>query len=105
MREKKKNRLWPYLTAALLAALVWGSLWGVAQKDHALRQTAPDAMKNAVLRCAAQCYAVEGVYPESLSYLEEKYGLRINTADYYVTYDVFASNVPPAVRVASKESR
>ena len=105
MREKKKNRLWPYLTAALLAAFVWGSLWGVAQKDHALRQTAPDAMKNAVLRCAAQCYAVEGVYPESLSYLEEKYGLRINTADYYVTYDVFASNVPPAVRVVSKESR
>ena len=49
-----------------------------------------------------QCYVVEGVYPENLSYLEENYGLQINTRDFYVAYDAFASNLPPDIRVRAK---
>lgn len=103
MREKKKSK-YGFLLVVLLLAVVLGSLWGIAQKDSARRQNAPTAMKNSILRCAAQCYAVEGNYPGSLSYLEEHYGLRINTADYYVVYNVFASNVPPEVRIVSKDA-
>jgi len=103
MREKKKSRRGSFLALLLITAIL-GSLWGMARKDSALRQSAPAAVKNAVLRCARQCYAVEGSYPESLSYLEENYGLRINTEDYFIVYDVFASNVPPEVRVAERPS-
>ena len=51
---------------------------------------------------ALQCYVVEGVYPPNLQYLEDNYGLEINTDDYYVTYDAFASNLPPSVWVSAK---
>ena len=42
---------------------------------------------------------MEGADPESLSYLEEHYGLVINHRDYIVAYEVFAENQPPVVQV------
>ncbi len=52
-----------------------------------------------------QCYVVEGVYPPDLQYLENNYGLRVNTEDYYVVYDCFASNLPPTIRVIARDGR
>ena len=49
-----------------------------------------------------QCAAVEGAYPASLKYLEEHYGLIVNHSDYAVTYEAFASNVPPSVVVVPR---
>ena len=34
-----------------------------------------------------------------LAYLQENYGLSVNTRDFYIHYDAFASNLPPDVRV------
>ena len=53
-------------------------------------------------RSALQCYVVEGVYPPDLAYLEDNYGLQVNTEDYYVTYEAFSSNLPPTIRVMRK---
>ena len=60
------------------------------------------AITEAVKRSALQCYVVEGVYPPDLAYLEENYGLQINKQDYYVTYNAFASNLPPDIIVTAK---
>ena len=57
------------------------------------------AVRDAVLRGTVQCYAVEGAYPSSLSYLEEHYGLVINHEKYIVSYNAYASNLAPDVRV------
>jgi hypothetical protein len=59
-------------------------------------------IREAVQRSALQCYAVEGAYPPDLRYLEENYGLQVNQQDFYVTYDAFASNLPPTVRVTRR---
>ena len=56
-------------------------------------------MKNAVIRSAVECYAVEGAYPDSLSYLEQHYGLTVNHRDYIVSYEAYAGNQLPDVRV------
>lgn len=84
------------LTAALclLAALIL-----LPGQILTLRQEGCDAVERAVLRSAGQCYAVEGVYPPELSYLEEHYGLTVNHNTYVVTYEAFSSNLPPVVRV------
>lgn len=62
------------------------------------------AIQETVKREALQCYVVEGVYPPSLEYLEENYGLQINKVDFYVTYDAFASNMPPNVIVTPRNA-
>ena len=58
-----------------------------------------ESLKNAILRSAVHCYAVEGAYPPSLSYLEEHYGLSWNQEEYAVDYEIFSSNLPPTVTV------
>ena len=84
------------LAAVILTALMAGGSGRNLNEDGAV------AIRTAVQRSALQCYAVEGVYPPSLQYLEENYGLQVNTKDYYITYDAFASNLPPTVIVMSK---
>ena len=60
------------------------------------------AIKDAVRRTALQCYAVEGIYPPTLEYMQDNYGLEVNTRDYYIRYDIFASNVAPEITVTGK---
>ena len=55
------------------------------------------------MESALQCYVVEGVYPPSLEYLEENYGLVLNHQDYYIHYDIFAENLAPEVIVTEKK--
>lgn len=100
--DKKKTR-WPFwfgIAAAVLAAFF--GFQAAKTSEPELEAEALAALKAAIESRALQCYVVEGVYPSSLSYLEENYGLQINTKDYYVTYDAFASNLPPNVWVTGK---
>ena len=60
------------------------------------------AIRDAIRRSALQCYVVEGVYPPDLAYLQDHYGLQVNTDNYYVVYEAFASNVPPTINVIEK---
>lgn len=105
MYVDKKRKRWPgiILTAAglMMIACLLRLFLPVSGED--MKEESAKAMKEAVERCAVQCYVVEGAYPPSLSYLEENYGLQINRAEFYVSYDIFASNVPPAVKVISRD--
>lgn len=69
-----------------------------------LSEESAQAIQETVKKSALQCYVVEGVYPPDLKYLEDNYGLKINQEDFYVTYDAFASNLPPTVIVSPRNS-
>lgn len=58
-----------------------------------------ESAKKAVTRAAVQCYALEGRYPLQVSYLEENYGLSVDTGKYIVHYQAFASNIMPDIDV------
>ena len=58
-----------------------------------------ESLERAVRRSTVQCYALEGFYPESLSYLEEHYGLTYDEDKYVVSYEVSASNLMPSIDV------
>lgn len=98
--DKKKKR-WPLAVAAaaLVLLLVLGCWWAAASSGQNLEEEGAAALKAAIQRSALQCYVVEGIYPSSLDYLEESYGLQINREDFYVVYKAFASNLPPEVTV------
>ncbi|MBC8571369.1 hypothetical protein H8709_11130 [Oscillospiraceae bacterium NSJ-54] len=85
------------LFAALLGLFFWG-LQGVSQSagQEALRST-----EESIRRAAVHCYAVEGAYPQSLSYLKEHYGVQVSD-DYIVHYESFASNLMPDISVYPK---
>lgn len=67
--------------------------------QSAIREQSAISMRTAILDSAKQCCAIEGVYPQSMKYLEEHYGLVVNDTDYLITYECFADNVVPSVVV------
>lgn len=97
--EKKRKLILPALLLALIVGLC---LWLLPQIGRQIREDSREAIRDAVMRGAMECFAVEGVYPESLQYLEAHYGLRLNHRDFIVSYEVFASNQPPSVLVLVK---
>ena len=58
-----------------------------------------ESLVNAVNRDIVQCYALEGVYPPSLSYIEEHYGLTYDHSTFYVDYRPVGGNLYPDVTV------
>ena len=63
------------------------------------------SITDAVNQRALECYVIEGAYPESLSYLEENYGLTVNKEDFRIIYTPYAENMPPEVRVISRKGQ
>lgn len=54
-----------------------------------------EILEQAVNRAVVQCYAIEGMYPPDIHYLEEHYGLVYDHERYIIHYEVFASNILP----------
>lgn len=88
---------------AVCLALLSVAVWGLGRLQQDLVQRGAAALRSTVQQRAVQCYAVEGAYPQSLAYLEENYGLRINRQRYIVAYEVFAPNLLPDVTVLVKQ--
>ena len=63
-----------------------------------------EQLEEALRRGCVACYAVEGVYPPDLEYLEEHYGIQIDRGRYFVHYDVFAENLMPDIKVMENKS-
>lgn len=62
-----------------------------------------EELKKTIQTASIECYAVEGMYPPSVEYLEENYGIQIDRNKYNVFYSGFASNMLPDITVAEVE--
>lgn len=78
-------------------------LWGIQDVKQSTSRQQLVSTEEAVRRATAQCYAVEGQYPQNVSYLEEHYGLLIDHDKYIVHYMGFASNLMPDIKVLPKQ--
>ena len=87
--------------AALAAVLCFFTALNNLQDGHS--DEGRLQLENALRRSAVACYAAEGIYPPSLSYLQEHYGVQIDTGRYAVFYDVFAENIMPDITVVETD--
>ncbi len=88
--------------AAVLAVLLW-FLTAVGNLSRGNRQEGREQLETALRRSAVACYAAEGIYPPTLEYLTEHYGVQIGE-EYIVFYEIFASNLMPDITVLEKET-
>ncbi len=99
-RTKKKTGL---LAAVLVVLFLFAlTVFSFSHMGRDVSEEGAAAIRETVRRSALQCYVVEGVFPPDLQYLEKNYGLQVNTEDYLVVYDCFASNLPPTIRVIAR---
>ena len=59
-------------------------------------------LDKAVTRSITQCYALEGMYPPSLDYLKEHYGLTYNEEHFYIDYQYIGANLRPDVTIIER---
>lgn len=90
----------PILTFLLLITLL---LSGVNSLGNTTLVKQQESLETALSRSISQCYAVEGVYPPSLEYLSEHYGLIYDSDTFFVDYKSLGSNLFPEVTVLRRK--
>ena len=96
---KKRSIPWALvliLCAAVVVLVATGNLEQGRQEED-IRQ-----LEQVLQRTAVACYAVEGVYPPDVAYMQQHYGLHYDESRYFVHYDRFASNLMPDITVMDK---
>ena len=103
MRKKNLTQLLPgiLIPLAVVALLICflGSLSNLTQ-GHS--QESKHRLESVLREAAVACYAVEGIYPPNLAYLEEHYGVQIDHRHFTVSYTPIAENLMPDITVLEK---
>ncbi len=61
-----------------------------------------ESLERAISRDIVQCYAIEGMYPPSLEYMQDHYGLTYDSESFFVDYQPVAANLYPAFTVIQR---
>ncbi len=88
--------------AIVMAAVCLLLVFGILNVGDDSRDKGRESLENAVRHAAVACYSSEGVFPDSVEYLEEHYGLQIDRNLYVVHYTIFARNIMPVIKVTEK---
>lgn len=92
---KKRSLIW------ILAAAVCFFM-AVSRLDAGQEQQGRLRLEEALRRCAVSCYASEGFYPPSVSYMQAHYGLQYDENRYIIRYELPASNLMPDITVLER---
>ena len=101
-RFEKKNRALPlvkFLPVLLFCMITGLFLAGLSSVSRITAENEADSLKQTIIRSAVHCYAVEGFYPDSMTYLEEHYGITYDKDRYVISYESIGSNLMPDVTV------
>ena len=89
------------MAALILALLLW-FFTAVGNLRQGSGEEGRQQLEDALRRAAVACYAAEGVYPPTMDYLTEHYGVQVEDEKYIVFYEIFASNLMPDITVLEK---
>ena len=90
------SAIFPMLFTLVIIAMI---IFGLNQTEQSSKSEGLRILEDGIRRAVITCYAVEGYYPESISYIEEHYGISIDRTRYVVHYVAVGSNLMPAISV------
>lgn len=93
------------LSVGAFIALFLFFLQGVNTVNETTLEKQQESLETAISRSISQCYAVEGIYPPSLEYLANHYGLVYDKDIFMIDYDYYGSNLLPDVTVLRKKQQ
>ena len=100
-----KKKTWSsFLIVAIVAVLLLGFLFALGNLSRGYAREGRQQLEEALRKAAVACYAAEGIYPPTLDYLVQHYGVQIDEERYTVYYEVFAENLMPEIIVLEKGS-
>ena len=90
------------LSIILLIIVLTLYSYGLDVVDARQNERAITILSEAIDRDIVRCYASEGMYPESLDYLIDHYGLIYDKDRFYVDYHAQGSNILPEVTIIDR---
>lgn len=100
--KKEKKFITSYFpTLLLIFVLVAFSAFASSMTQTNASQE-KEILEKAIDRSITQCYALEGVYPDNLAYLEQEYGLTYNKEHFFVDYQYIGSNLRPDITIIER---
>lgn len=103
MGRNRISAIFRWLAALLAALCLIFFITSLASVDRQQGEEGRQQLETALRRAAVACYAAEGVYPPTVEYLQEHYGVQIEEERYIVFYEIFANNLMPDITVLEKE--
>ena len=103
MGKNRLSAIFRWLAALLAALCLIFFVSSLASVDRQQGEEGRQQLETALRRAAVACYAAEGVYPPTVEYLQEHYGVQIEEERYIVFYEIFANNLMPDITVLEKE--
>ena len=97
--KKSLKGIFPGIAVLLVAA--WFAI-SLSSLSAGQVQEGAQQLETALRRASVACYAAEGIYPPTATYLTEHYGIQIDEDRYGVFYEVFADNLMPEITVIEK---
>lgn len=86
----------------LFAVLLFMIIIGFTRIEQVNHQNSSKLLLQKIDRAIVNCYAIEGAYPPSFEYLENNYGIQVDSQKYYVDYQIFAANIKPEIRLVER---
>ncbi len=78
------------LAAAVFCLYKAAGRMGSNQEAESLKQ-----LDTSIRKAMMTCYATEGVYPPTIQYLKDNYGVQVDETRFVVFYEVFWENMMP----------
>lgn len=103
MGRNRISAIFRWLAALLAALCLIFFITSLASVDRQQGEEGRQQLETALRRAAVACYAAEGVYPPTVEYLQQHYGVQIEEERYIVFYEIFANNLMPDITVLEKE--
>lgn len=103
MGRNRISAIFRWLAALLAALCLIFFIASLASVDRQQGEEGRQQLETALRRAAVACYAAEGVYPPTVEYLQQHYGVQIEEERYIVFYEIFANNLMPDITVLEKE--
>ena len=103
MGRNRISAIFRWLAALLAVLCLIFFITSLASVDRQQGEEGRQQLETALRRAAVACYAAEGVYPPTVEYLQEHYGVQIEEERYIVFYEIFANNLMPDITVLEKE--
>ncbi|WP_101697751.1 hypothetical protein [Clostridium minihomine] len=95
----KVSRFFSLLLFGLVLAFLWIGFSRVAETNQQENRT---LLLQNIDRAVLNCYAIEGMYPPTFQYLQQNYGVQVDSEKYYVDYQIFASNIKPVIQILER---
>lgn len=88
---------------AILAAAVFCLLKGVERMEAGQQSESLKQLDRSIRKATLTCYATEGVYPPTIQYLKDNYGIQVDEDRFTIFYEIFGDNMMPEITVMEKQ--